>query len=171
MRFGSKKKNKYHNVKQEKYGQKWDSEMELDYYESVCLPNLESGEWLKVDTQQTFILQEKFKYKDKTILPIKYIADFVIETKEHELIIVDTKGMPPTSDFKLKWKMMKYKYHFMLSFLHPILNEKYQRTVPKSTIYKYHSLFVEQTQIISKEKDDRIISIALFIYRGGASGI
>ena len=31
MRFGSKKKNKYHSVKQEKYGQKWDSEMELDY--------------------------------------------------------------------------------------------------------------------------------------------
>ena len=110
MRFGSKKKNKYHNVKQEKYGQKWDSEMELDYYESVCLPNLESGKWLKVDTQQTFILQEKFKYKDKTILPIKYIADFVIETKEGELIIVDTKGMPPTSDFKLKWKMMKFKF-------------------------------------------------------------
>ena len=24
--------------------------------------------------------------------------------------VVDTKGMPPTSDFKLKWKMMKYKY-------------------------------------------------------------
>ena len=84
--------------------------MELDYYESVCLPNLENGEWLKVDTQQIFILQEKFKYKDKTILPIKYIADFVIGTKEHELIIVDTKGMPPKSDFKLKWKMMKYKY-------------------------------------------------------------
>ena len=26
MRFGSKK-NKYHNVKKEKYGQKWDSEI------------------------------------------------------------------------------------------------------------------------------------------------
>ena len=34
MRFGSKK-NKYHNVKKEKYGQKWDSELVLDYYESV----------------------------------------------------------------------------------------------------------------------------------------
>ena len=32
------------------------------------------------------------------------------KTKDHELIIVDTKGMPPTSDFKLKWKMMKFKY-------------------------------------------------------------
>ena len=33
MRFGSKKKNKYHNVKKEKKKKKWDSEMELDYYE------------------------------------------------------------------------------------------------------------------------------------------
>ena len=47
---------------------------------------------------------------------------------------------------------MKYKYHFKLSFLHPILNGNHQRTVPKSTIHKYHSLFVEQTQIINKEK-------------------
>lgn len=105
-----KKKNKYHNIKTEKYDQKWDSEMELDYYESVCLPKLESGEFQKVETQIIFILQEKFKCKDKTILPIKYIADFVIETKDGELIIVDTKGMPPTADFKIKWKIMKYKY-------------------------------------------------------------
>ena len=48
--------------------------------------------------------------------------------------------------------MMKYKYHFKLSFLHPILNGNHQRTAPKSNIYKYHSLFVEQTQIINKEK-------------------
>ena len=110
MRFGSTKTNKYHNVKQEKYGKKWDSEMELDYYETICLPKLKSGEWVEVKTQQVFILQEKFKYKNKTILPIKYVADFVIETNDGELIIVDTKGMPPTSDFKLKWKMMKFKY-------------------------------------------------------------
>ena len=66
---------------------------------------------------------------------------------------------------------MKYKYHFKLSFLHPILNGNHQRTAPKSTIYKNHSLFVEQTKIINKEKDDRIILIALFTYHGGASGI
>ncbi|MBY6838625.1 DUF1064 domain-containing protein [Clostridium botulinum] len=105
-----KKRNKYHNIKTTKYNQKWDSEMELDYYESVCLPKLETGEFKSVETQRVFILQEKFKCKDKTILPIKYIADFVIETKDKELIIVDTKGMPPTTDFKLKWKMMKFKY-------------------------------------------------------------
>ena len=47
---------------------------------------------------------------------------------------------------------MKYKYHFKLSFLHPILNEKHQKTAPKSTIHKYHSLFVERAQRINKEK-------------------
>lgn len=102
--------NKYHNNKIEKYGQKWDSDMELDYYEGVCLPNLESGIWTKVETQKVFVIQEGFIHKDKKIQPIKYIADFVITTKEGELILIDTKGMPPTADFKIKWKMMRYKY-------------------------------------------------------------
>ena len=74
------------------------------------MTKLKSGEWVEVKTQQVFILQGKFKYKNKTILPIKYVADFVIETNDGELIIVDTKGMPPTSDFKIKWKMMKFTY-------------------------------------------------------------
>ena len=26
------------------------------------------------------------------------------------MLIVDVKGMPPTADFKIKWKLMKYKY-------------------------------------------------------------
>lgn len=80
------KRNKYHNIKHEKYGQKWDSEMELDYYETVCIPKLESGEWIKVDTQKIFILQEGFRYNGKAILPIKYKADFVIETKERRIV-------------------------------------------------------------------------------------
>lgn len=102
--------NKYKNVKIERYNQKWDSQMELDYYENICLYKLNSGEWLSVETQVVFELQEKFKYRDKNILPIKYKADFVAKTKDGELIIVDIKGMPPTTDFKIKWKMMKYKY-------------------------------------------------------------
>lgn len=102
--------NKYHNKKSEKYGQKWDSDMELDFYEGQCLPNLESGKWIKVETQKTFIIQDGFTHKDKKVLPIKYIADFVITTNEGEEIIVDVKGMIPTSDFKFKWKMMKFRY-------------------------------------------------------------
>ena len=83
--------------------------MELDFYEGQCLPRLKSGEWVKVETQVVFELQEKFKYKGKNILPIKYKADFVITTKNGELIIIDIKGIA-TPEFKLKWKMMKYKY-------------------------------------------------------------
>ena len=106
----TKKKNKYHNKKTEKYGQKWDSDMELDFYEGQCLPNLESGIWVSVETQKTFVLQEGFTQKGKKILPIKYIADFVVTTKDGEQLVIDVKGMPPTSDFKLKWKIMRYKY-------------------------------------------------------------
>ena len=48
--------------------------------------------------------------------------------------------------------MMKYKYHFKLSFLHPILIGIIKEQPQKSTIYLFHSLFVEQTQRINKEK-------------------
>ena len=109
--------NKYHNKKTEKYNRVWDSEMELDFYENQCLPRLKSGEYISVETQVTFILQKGFKIDGKNILPIKYVADFVITTKKGNKIIVDTKGMPPTADFKLKWKMLvnllkeEYKYY------------------------------------------------------------
>lgn len=101
-----KKKNKYHNIKTEKYGQKWDSQMELYYYEYL-IENKDRLGILNIQTQVVYILQDKFKYNDKTILPIKYIADFVI-TYDDRVEIVDIKGMPPTPDFKIKWKMMKF---------------------------------------------------------------
>lgn len=103
--------NKYKNNKSEKYGRKWDSEMELDFYETVCIPALRSGEYISVDTQVVFVIQESFMYRGKKIQPIKYKADFLIITSEGEEIIVDVKGMPPTTDFKIKWKIMKFKYN------------------------------------------------------------
>lgn len=105
-----KKKNKYHNIKTEKYGQKWDSDMELDFYEGQCLPNLENGTWISVETQKVFVLQEAFVQQGKKIQPIKYIADFFITTKDGEEIVIDTKGMPPTADFKIKWKVLRCKF-------------------------------------------------------------
>lgn len=104
------KYNKYHNKKIEKYNQIWDSDMELDYYEGVCLPNLENGTWISVETQKVFILQEAFVQQGRKIQPIKYIADFFITTANGEQIVVDTKGMPATTDFKLKWKMLRFRF-------------------------------------------------------------
>lgn len=102
--------NKYHNKKIEKYNQIWDSEMELDFYEGQCLPNLENGTWIRVETQKVFVLQEAFVQQGKKIQPIKYIADFFITAANGEQIVVDTKGIPPTADFKLKWKMLRFKF-------------------------------------------------------------
>lgn len=98
--------NKYHNIKSEKYGFKWDSQMELCYYEYL-IENKDNLGILDIQHQVTYELQEKFKYGNKTILPIRYIADFVI-TYEDRIEIIDIKGMPPTPDFKIKWKMMKF---------------------------------------------------------------
>ena len=126
--------NKYHNKKTEKYNRVWDSEMELDFYENQCLPRLKSGEYISVETQVTFILQKGFKIDGKNILPIKYVADFVITTKKGNKIIVDTKGMPPTADFKLKWKMLvnllKEEYKYRMTALTRSLSKQ-----------RYHSCF------------------------------
>lgn len=104
------KYNKYHNKKIEKYNQIWDSDMELDFYEGQCLPNLENGTWISVETQKVFVLQEAFVQQGKKIQPIKYIADFFITSADGEQIVIDTKGMPATADFKLKWKMLRFKF-------------------------------------------------------------
>lgn len=53
--------------------------------------------------QPKFLLQEKFKYQNKTIRKVEYIADFMYTTASGEWIVEDVKGME-TKDFKIKMK-------------------------------------------------------------------
>lgn len=92
--------NKYKNKKIEKYGKKWDSQMELEYYEYL----LKTFTKEEILIQPKFELQAKFIYQGKLVRPIYYIADFQINK-----LVVDVKGME-TTDFNLKKKMFKYKY-------------------------------------------------------------
>jgi len=88
----------------------FDSIMESRFY--VYLMGLKkSKEIKKFERQVTFELQEKFKNKftGKTILPINYIADFVVTDKDGYVFVVDVKGLE-TPDFKIKKKLFMHKY-------------------------------------------------------------
>ena len=61
-----------------------------------------------LELQPKFLLQEKFKYRNKTIRKIEYIADFKFDYQSVEYII-DSKGLE-TPVFKLKYKLLVGKY-------------------------------------------------------------
>lgn len=101
--------NKYKNKKTEIDGIKFDSEMESHYYlYLLCLQ--EKGEVIEFELQPTYVLQDGFTTKEgKKMRPIQYKADFrVIYSDGHEEV-VDVKGRM-TAEFKLKKKMLLYRY-------------------------------------------------------------
>ena len=102
------KRSKYGAKKVEKYGRKWDSRMELDFYEYL-LELKEKGEIIDIELQPKFLLQEKFTYQGKTIRKIEYISDFRIKYSDGKEEVIDCKGIK-TTDYKLKEKLVKFKY-------------------------------------------------------------
>lgn len=99
---------KYNSKKIEYNGIKFDSKMEKDYY-IYLLKLKEKGEVVNIELQPSFLLLDKFKYKDKTIRKITYKADFKVTYKDH-VEVVDIKGMM-TDVFKIKRKMFLSKYN------------------------------------------------------------
>lgn len=87
----------------------FDSELEMKFYRDWVKPKIESGEIIDCKRQVKFELQEKFKHNNKTILPIYYIADFVLEYKDGHITVIDIKGNPDNIAL-LKRKMFWYKY-------------------------------------------------------------
>jgi hypothetical protein len=84
----------------------FDSKKERDYY-VILQMMLKNNQITDLKTQVKFELQPSFKFKEKTIRAINYIADFTY-VKDGKLIIVDTKGYR-TEVYKLKKKMMQYR--------------------------------------------------------------
>ena len=103
---GLKIMNKYHNKKCFYKDMTFDSKKERDYY-IVLEMMLKNNQITDLKTQVKFELQPNFKFKEKTIRSINYIADFTY-VKDGKLIIVDTKGYR-TEVYKLKKKMMQFK--------------------------------------------------------------
>ena len=87
----------------------FDSVAEMRFYRDYILPRVESGEIIKHDPQVKYELQEQFVHNCKKILPINYVADFVITWKDNRQTVVDVKGMPSPIAL-LKRKLFWYKY-------------------------------------------------------------
>lgn len=88
----------------------FDSETELKFLLEWIEPKLKIGEILSYERQVSYILQEGFiNFEGKKILPIKYVADYVITFSDGRQIVVDVKGIPD-SLAKAKKKMFEFKY-------------------------------------------------------------
>ena len=88
----------------------FDSETELKFLREWIEPKMKIGEIVSYKMQVPYILQEGFtNFEGKRILPVKYIADYVITFKNGKQIVVDVKGQPDATA-KLKKKLFEYKY-------------------------------------------------------------
>ena len=90
-------------------GEVYDSLTELQFRLEFIEPRVKTGEIVKWERQVPYVLQEKFvNFEGKNILPIKYIADYVVHWKDGTYTVFDVKGNPDaTSKIKRKifWKV------------------------------------------------------------------
>lgn len=101
-------KNKYKNKEIVFDWIKFDSQIEMKYYQyllSVFGPN--GKQMIKV--QPKYIIQDKFSLRGETFRAIEYIADFEFVLPWNRIIVVDIKGMA-TEIAKIKRKMFLKRY-------------------------------------------------------------
>lgn len=103
------KENKYKNVKVEIDGIKFDSKFEAEFYFGELQWLYAAGEITNIERQKKYLLQPAFKYRDKAVRAINYVADFVVTYKDGSVEVIDTKGVQ-TKDYLLKKKLLLYKY-------------------------------------------------------------
>jgi len=108
-----KKKRSKYGVDQSKKGKEkrtyngevYDSLTELQFLKEFIEPKVKTGEIVKWERQIPYVLQEKFtNFEGKTILPIKYIADYVVHWENDTFTVFDVKGNPDATS-KVKRKL------------------------------------------------------------------
>ena len=72
----------------------FDSRLEMMYYRDVLCPLEKSGDIVSCELQKTYELQPKFVHDNKTVQPIKYVADFFVRYRDGREEVIDTKGYP-----------------------------------------------------------------------------
>jgi hypothetical protein len=87
----------------------YDSELEMKYFRDVIEIGLNDGSIKKCERQVKYELQPKYKYQDKNILAINYVADFVVTYNDDSIIVWDVKGLADATA-KLKKKLFHYRY-------------------------------------------------------------
>lgn len=96
---------KYGNLKAKIDNITFDSKVEADYY--IRLKVLKSQNKIKsFCVHPKIILQEKFKYKGKSVSSITYTPDFKVVNLDDTIDYIDIKGVK-TNEFKIKEKMFK----------------------------------------------------------------
>ena len=102
--------NKYHNIKVEVDGYKFDSKKEAEFYQDLLLLK-RSGELLDFEVHPKIILQEGFKFNGKKIQQITHSPDFILYW-EGGTEFIDVKGgkATQTQAWRLKWKLLMFKY-------------------------------------------------------------
>jgi antitoxin component of RelBE/YafQ-DinJ toxin-antitoxin module len=85
--------------KVQKYGLKFDSRLELFFYELL------RNSKIPFEFQVPYELQPSFKYQNKTIRAMTLTIDFDLTDVKYN-VIVDTKGFQ-RNDNKLKWKILR----------------------------------------------------------------
>lgn len=103
------KTNKYHNKKIEYDGMIFDSKKEYSFYIKFKLME-KSGEIQNLRRQVEYILMDNFVLNGKKYRKTSYIADFVYE-QDGETHVIDVKSKATKTEvYKLKKKLMAYKY-------------------------------------------------------------
>ena len=102
-------KNKYNSRKVVVDGIKFDSHKEARRYKELKL--LEKAKEIEnLELQPKFLIQDKFKYGEKTIRRISYVADFkYTHCRSGKEVVEDVKGYR-TDVYKLKKKLFLYRY-------------------------------------------------------------
>ena len=108
-KLGLTKRHKYNATKVELDGYKFDSQKEARYYSELVIRK-RTHDIFDFVVKPKFILQNDFVLRDGTkIRSIIIEPDFQIIHNDYSTEFVDVKGKI-TPDWKLKWKMFKYKF-------------------------------------------------------------
>ena len=81
----------------------------MTYYRDVLYSLEKSGDIAYCELQKVYELQPKFVHDNKTVQPVKYVADFFVRYKDGHEEVIDTKGCPDSTAI-LKRKLFWYHY-------------------------------------------------------------
>ena len=101
-------------------GIKFDSRKEARRYKELKLLE-RAGEIKNLQLQPRFTLQESFKYQGKTERKIEYVADFMYEEKDGQVVVEDVKSEPTkTPLYRVKRKLFLKRYGDKYKFIEVI---------------------------------------------------
>ncbi len=106
--------NKYRAKKTKIDDIKFDSYMEAKRYRQLVLLEM-AGEISDLVLQPKFRLMDSYKYNDKAIRAIDYVADFMYK-EDGKLVVEDVKGMR-TPAYIIKSKLFIKKYILELEYI------------------------------------------------------